>query len=405
MGFPLFRMASSIDPSALRFPEWLFEQDYLVFLSFFGWMLVGLLAWTKPLCDRQVGERHWVWFGYFAFAEAMADFVRALSFSDPFFRSFSIETPLEMLGLGCLIELSLRRLDRYRGKRFPPLAAMACALLGFAIEVSSMLYSLIVAFLVSTVACLWFASTIGAIAREKGRSELYVMLAGLLLLIPAWVLHPDHLAFVRNETLVSFSEFPFYGFSLLFLRIVSAWLILGGFWYYRLQARIEDVGVHAQERLRFFGYRVLPGALVAIILASYLVTTWNGRSEREGMETGFLSRSETAALSVDPESLLQARMGEVASASNLALRERLRSIRGIGESVSRVYLWRYTEKGPVILFDESADQSGTVIIENGRSVGAFRAVGEGKPFVFGPSRIGSNLVLNVSSPLRGSDGD
>lgn len=197
-------MVSSVDPSALLFPESLFEQDYLVFLSFFGWMLVGLLAWTKPLCDRQNGERYWVWFGYFAFAEAMADFIRALSFSDPFFRTFSIETPLEMLGLGCLIELSLRRLNRYKGKRFPPMAAIACALLGFAIEVSSMLYSLIVAFMVSTVACLWFVSTLGRIAREQGCKELYVILAGVLTLIPAWVLHPDHLAFVRNETLVSF---------------------------------------------------------------------------------------------------------------------------------------------------------------------------------------------------------
>lgn len=397
-------MVSSIDPSVLRFPDWLFEQDYLVFLSFFGWMLVGLLAWTKPLCARQNGESHWLWFGYFAFAEAMADFIRALSFSDPFFRSFSIETPLEMLGLGCLVELSLRRLARYQGKRFPPLAAMACALLGFAIEVSSMLYSLIVAFLVSTVACLWFASTIGEIAREKRRPELYVMLAGILLLIPAWILHPDHMAFVRNETLVAFNEFPFYGFSLLFLRIVSAWLILGAFWYYRLQARIEDVGSNAQERLRFWGYRVLPGSLVAIVLASYLVTTWNGRSEREGMESGFLSRSQTAALSIDRTFWDQARSGDADLLAREALTANLRSIRGIGESVSRVYLWHDTDAGAEVFFDESGDRSGTVIAESSRFVGEARGFEAGEPFVLGPARVGKNLVLNVSSPIRDAAG-
>ena len=97
-------MPPVIETSDLTFPDWLFEQDYMVFLSFFGWTLLGLLAWTKPLCDSQKGEARWFWFGYFAFAEAMGDFVRTLSFSDPFFRSFSIEIPLEMLGLGCLIE-------------------------------------------------------------------------------------------------------------------------------------------------------------------------------------------------------------------------------------------------------------------------------------------------------------
>ena len=49
-------MSPNLDPSDLRFPEWLFEQDYMVFLSFFGWVLLGLLAWIKPLCDRQKGE-------------------------------------------------------------------------------------------------------------------------------------------------------------------------------------------------------------------------------------------------------------------------------------------------------------------------------------------------------------
>ncbi|MFL3658205.1 MAG: ATP-binding protein [Opitutales bacterium] len=391
-------MVSSVDPSALLFPESLFEQDYLVFLSFFGWMLVGLLAWTKPLCDRQNDERYWVWFGYFAFAEAMADFIRALSFSDPFFRTFSIETPLEMLGLGCLIELSLRRLNRYKGKRFPPMAAIACALLGFAIEVSSMLYSLIVAFMVSTVACLWFVSTLGSIAREQGCKELYVILAGVLTLIPAWVLHPDHLAFVRNETLVSFDEFPFYGFLLLFLRIVSAWLILGGFWYYRLQARVEDVGPGAQERLKFLGFRVLPGSMVAVILASYLVTIWNGRSEREEMESGFLSRSETAALSID-RALVE---GEH-SAGRDSLESSLRSIRGIGESVSRVYLWRDTDAGLEVLFDGANDNEGTVIVGNDHFVKEAQNFKKRQPFVVGPARIGSNLVLNVSSPIRGLD--
>lgn len=400
-------MATSIGSTALRFPEWLFEQDYLVFLSFFGWMLVGLLSWGRPLCDSQKRESLWFWFGYFAFFEAMADFVRALSFSDAFFRTFSLDSPLEMLGLGCLVELSLRHSDRYRGKRFPPYAAVACALLGFAIEVSSMLYSLIVAFLVSTVACLWFATTLGKIAKERGRIELYVVIAGILLLIPAWLLQPGHVAFLRNAPLMNFEEFPFYGFALLFLRIASAWLILGGFWRYRLQARVEDVGAHAQERLRFWGYRVLPGSLAAIALAAYMVTTWKGRSEGERIEAGYLSRAQTAALSIDRSTLADAWSGGVARRSQAReeLGRSLSSIYGIGDRLERVYLWRKTENGFESIvnkqgrpIDQGLDGAQSLLLESADGVG-------GIPFALGPVKLGSGLFLKTSVPVRDLSGD
>ncbi len=389
-------MPPKIDPSDLQFPEWLFEQDYMVFLSFFGWTLLGLLAWTKPLCDRQKGESLWIWFGYFAFAEAMADFVRTLSFSDPFFRTFSLEVPLEMLGLGCLIEGSVRVLNRFKGKRFPPVIAIACGLLGFAIEVGSMLYSLVVAFLVSAVACVWFSWSVRELARRDGRRELYVMIGGLLLLIPAWVLHPDHLAFLRSETLVTYSEYPFYGFLLLFLRIVSAWLALGGFWIYRLQARIEDVGPHAREKLGIWGYRILPATLAGIILASYLVTTWNGRRETERMEMGFISRAQTAALSIDA-ALVQGALRS-SETTETGLQAQARAIRDIGDEVAEVYLWE-ADGGAV---RSALIEAGGVV---GRAVDVLlehREFGNGEPFLLGPIRVDQELLINVSAPILDS---
>jgi len=389
-------MDPQVNPSDLRFPEWLFEQDYMVFLSFFGWALLGLLAWIKPLCDRQKDERLWVWFGYFAFAEAMADFVRTLSFSDPFFRTFSIEIPLEMLGLGCLIEASVRGSARFKGKSFPPVIAVVCGLLGFAVEVGSMLYSLIVAFAVSTVACVWFALSVRKLAIDQNRHELCIVFIGLLLLVPAWILHPDHIAFLRSETLVTYSEFPFYGFLLLFLRIISAWLALGGFWIYRLRARIEDVGEVAQEKLRIWGYRVLPGTIATIILASYLVTTWNGRRESSRMEEDFLSRSKTAALSIDAA----AARGSLNLGGELAgsLDESLNLIRAIGEEVDRVYLWEATG-GAVGVSDDPADSRETVVERAWSLVEDTREYGRGESFLIRPIRLGQNLVLNASSPI------
>ncbi len=273
----------------------------------------------------------------------MADFVRTLSFSDPFFRAFSLEVPLEMLGLGCLIEASIRRVGQFKGRTFPPVIAITCGLLGFAIEVGSMLYSLIVAFLVSTAACIWFAWSVGRLAKANRSHELCIVFGGILLLIPAWILHPDHLAFLRSETLVTYSEYPFYGFLLLFLRIVSAWLALVGFWIYRLKARIEDVGEHAHEKLHIWGYRVLPVTLAVIILASYLVTTWNGHRESDLMEQAFLSRAQSAALLIESgsiRSLLDAG-GEVETGLQMSLE----SIRTIDEEVSDVYIWNGDSAG------------------------------------------------------------
>lgn len=389
-------MSPNIDPSDLRFPEWLFEQDYMVFLSFFGWVLLGLLAWIKPLCDRQKNEHLWVWFGYFAFAEAMADFVRTLSFSDPFFRTFSIEIPLEMLGLGCLIEASVRGTTRFKGKTFPPIIAISCGLLGFAVEVGSMLYSLMVAFAVSTVACVWFALSVRKLAIEQGRHELCIVFIGLLLLIPAWILHPDHIAFLRNETLITYSEFPFYGFLLLFLRIISAWLALGGFWIYRLRARIEDVGDPAEEKLRVWGYRVLPGTIVAIVLASYLVTTWNGHRESSRMEEDFLSRSRTAALSIEVDAVRSA-LG-TGDQLDSDLKKSLGLIRAIGEEVDQVYIWEASD-GAVSVSGDLVNGSRTVVQNSFAVVGDEREFKDGESFLVRPIRLGQNLVLNASSPI------
>lgn len=373
----------------------------MVFLSFFGWTLLGLLAWTKPLCDRQKGEARWFWFGYFAFAEAMGDFVRTLSFSDSFFRSFSIEIPLEMLGLGCLIEASVRGSGWLKGRSFPPVIAITCGLLGFAIEVGSLLYSLVVAFLVSTVACLWFAWRLRDMAIDKDRYELIVVAAGVVLLIPAWVLHPDHIAFLRSETLVAYSEFPFYGFLLLFLRILSAWLALGGFWIYRLRARMDDVADPAREKLKTWGFRVMPLTLAVIVLASYMVTTWNGRREKDRIEEELLSRSQTGALALRSESDRGAQL--FGAGESNAISESLRRLREIGSEVDRVYVWSsdslsgsHGDEGPL-----GASES---VVAGARDLLANEdGYLSGEPFVFGPIRMGPNLRINVSSPISDTE--
>lgn len=88
-----------------------------------------------------------------------------------------------------------------------------------------------------------------------------------------------------------------------------------------------------------------------------------------------------------------------------SLEASLRSIRGIVESVSRVYLWRDAAAGSEILFDGASDEGESVIVGNGHFVNEVRDFKKGQPFVVGPARIGSKLMLNVSSPIKSDDGD
>ena len=238
-------------------------------------------------------------------------------------------------------------------------------------------------------------------AIDKDRYELIIVAAGVVLLIPAWVLHPDHIAFLRSETLVAYSEFPFYGFLLLFLRILSAWLALGGFWIYRLRARMDDVADPAREKLKTWGFRVMPLTLALIVLASYMVTTWNGRREKDRIEEALLSRSQTAALALRSESDWGVQPSGPAESEAIA--ESLRQLRKIGSEVDRVYVWSSDTLNGLHAGDDASGALESVVVGARDLLANEEEYLSGEPFVFGPIRMAPNLRINVSSPILDTD--
>lgn len=381
-------------------PSWIIEQDYFVFLSLFGWLLVGLLAWTKPLSDNEGRRLPWLWFGFYAFSQAISDFLRTLSFSDPFFRAFNMEVGFEMLGYGLLVESAIRSLPRYRGKSFFPYAALAGLFLGLSIEIGDVLYTLVVSFLVSVLAVAWACRSFVAAAREEKRPELYGIVVGLVFVLPTWLLAPDRLSFVQTGPAARFEDFPEYGFSLLLLRILAAWTVLAGFWAYRLQRRIEDVAPQIKDELRFWGYRVLPGTLCVVVLASYLITSWNGERTRDRLEREYLFRSQTAALAMDARGINDMSVAEIEEEVKTgAIASQLLAIKRVGTDVRSVYLWSGDSTQVRTLSFNQSEYGRPVIQRAYPFLAREEAVESGEAFVLGPLAVDRRALLNVSSPI------
>ena len=379
-------------------PDWIFQQDFLVFLSFFGWMLIGLITWTKPLTKNSNGGGWWIWLGFFAFSEAIADFVKVLSFSDAFFRVFNIGSAFEMLGFGFLIELALRY---HKPRTQAPFTAIACGFLGLAMEVDALLYTQLISFAVAIGASLAVAFRIAQESRSVGGKALLIVAFGVTMVAPTWLLHPERLALLRSGSLLEFHEFPYYGFPLMFARVASAWLILSGLWVVKLGSRSRDVAEVARERLRFWGFRVLPALLCAIVLATYLITTWNGRRARESMERDYLFRAQTAALAMDSGLSMDAWTNVEGQDAGFrrTLANNLLAIKKIGSDVLNVYLWFGDKEEIEILSYDPKLKRRPVVQEVRNELTDTAEFQNGEAFVLGPLVVESIASLNISSPI------
>ncbi len=393
-------MLSSDPISPQLIPSWIFEQDFLVFLSFFGWVLVGLLALSKPLSKNGGARLPWLWIGFYAFSQAVSDFLRTLSFSDEFFRTFNLEVGFEMLGYGLLVETAIRYAKRDEERNFFPYSALGGLFLGLSIEIGDLLYTLIVSFLVSAGAVVWACRCFARAAHEEKRRELYAIVAGLIILFPTWLLAPGRLGVVLPVDSVVYEDFPYYGSGLLVLRIVAGWTILAGFWYYRLQRRIEDVVPQIGAQLKLWGHRVLPVALAVVVGASFLVTSWNGQRMKERMSQDYLSRVQTAAVPMDvaeigtfEEILADGRRLDGAIAGQLL------GIKRVGSDVRSVYLWSGDgEKIRTAAFDtEQSDQP--FLAKTHLDLTKQKGYQEGEAFIVGPFAVGGKSLLHLSAPI------
>ncbi len=383
----------------------LLEQDYFIFLSFFGWMLVGLLAWTKPLAERERASFPWLWFGYFGFSQAVAQFIRLLSFSDPFFRDFNVGTAFEMLGFGLLIEFALRCRSTYRNRGHLPYVALICVLLGLSIETNELLYSQVVAALVVLFASFWTAFLFFKESGKLNANGNITMAIGLVLVAPSWFLGIDRLAFLGVQSDPFYGELPRYGIPSVAINILSVWTILTGFWRQRLQGRIYDVEPSIGRQLQFWGYRVLPGALGFIVLLSFLITQSNGKRAKEEMNQSYLMRSQSAALVMAGLPLRDVLDNLLIQAQSYpdVLASRMLDIKSIGSDVVNVYAWAGDEEGIQTISDQE-NSKGVPFIESLREVLAGNASYlDGQSFLFGPVISNTTSVIHVSSPIIDSE--
>ena len=390
--------------ATVALPDWLFEQDYLIFLALLGWMLIALLAWANPLGGTQEPERRrrWLWFGFFGMAQAVAELSKILSFSDPFFRAFHFEPAFEMLGYGFLIDFSLRRLNRFRGKFVLPVASVAGFILGLALQPDAMVYTRVLAILVVFAACVSGAKVFLNVAKSVGGWQCNVIAIGLLFSLVSFLLEPSSRTSLASSSFSDVSAYPYFGFSYLIARIVAAWTILSAFWGYRLFRRINEVTPQVQSQLVLWGYRIMPIALILILVSGFFVTGWNGTRLRASMELDYISRSQIAALPMPatlPEEIWLEQGGSEFDFWPV-LEQRLQALQRIGGDVLNVYLWRGDENGIRALAGDSMRGGYLRLMESAEDrlvgVDAFR---RGESFLMGPLVLGDTAMLNISSPI------
>ncbi|MCH6258131.1 ATP-binding protein [Puniceicoccaceae bacterium K14] len=393
--------------ASMMMPNWLFEQDYLVFVAFVGWTLLGMLAWTKPLENRSWDRLPWLWFGYFGFAQAIAEFIRILSFSDPFFfRSFAVSPAFEMLGFGVLLDFVIRVSPRFRRKSLFPYGAVSGFLLGFSIDSEPSPYSLTIAILLASFAIVTAGYHFFKQGRKFNRPELYFLGAGLALTFASWALNPDLLVSSKEANTGAFPHFPDYGFGYLMVRILAAWLTLGAFWAYRVNARIVEVTPKIGSQLKVLGFRVMPGSLLGIVFICYLLTSWNGNRIKESMEQDYVFRSQTAALAMDPQLPLFAllREDEAAVVRRQGLESQLLAIQNIGTNILSVYLWQGDDDRIVSISNDSdADEGPKVVSVVHEELLRTRDYIKNESFMVGPIAMGNRSILNISSPILDAD--
>ncbi len=235
----LANMHEAMFTATVALPDWLFEQDYLIFLSLFGWLLIALLSWAKPLGESNGGwvASKWNWFGLFGMAQAVSELAKILSFTDTAFQPFNLWPAFEMLGYGILLDHALRSSKRFRGKYSLPLASTASFILGLTLQTDSLLYIRIVAATLVLASCASGAKIFLDEAKVSKCWQCRMVAIGLMIAMISFVLDPRRqIPFVFNSV-DHFSAYPYFGFNYLVFRIVAAWFILFAFWgYYQSDA-------------------------------------------------------------------------------------------------------------------------------------------------------------------------
>lgn len=398
-------MQNPVISATIDLPDWLFEQDYLIFLSLYGWLLIAQVSWAKPLGETKglkISGNRWKWFGLFGLAQALAELAKILTFSDSFFQSFNLWPAFEMMGFGFLLDFGLRRLRRFRGKFVLPLASAAGFIVGLTQQADAIIFTRVVSIVFVVGSCLVGAKIFLIEARVTKSWQCHAVVAGIMLALVSFLLDPRRQFAAITGHVEQFSSYPYFGFSYLIVRIVAAWTILMSFWGYFLFVRIGTVSPQIERQLCRLGYRVMPIALLVIFVFGFILTNWNGSRVKASMELEYVSRSQIAALPITaslPDSVWDSQYTMDLDIWRI-LEKRLQALQDIGSDVLNVYIWRGDENGVKALAGEAMLGGYLRLLESAESrlldQEGFRL---GESFVLGPTILGDTAMLNISSPI------
>jgi signal transduction histidine kinase/ActR/RegA family two-component response regulator len=169
---------------------------------------------------------------------------------------------------------------------------------------------------------------------------------------------------------------------------VLAWVAGLGLWLHDLLRHKAGTMGGRPDNLSWLARSGMPAVVLATLAAGYYLVNESSTRARSAVEAGLIHRVGTAALAIDPETLVR-----VSSAGTVAeddpavarMRQRLMALRSVAGDLLRVYLWKI--------------ESGQVVVPRAWLVGGTTGAGDPALFRVGAKGLPSAGQAHLIGPL------
>ncbi|MEZ5275493.1 MAG: ATP-binding protein [Opitutaceae bacterium] len=384
--------------------SWALQQDYILFLSVLGWMLGGLVAWGNATSDDASPEMPWRLLAIFCMTRAFDGILGiALLFGSSGWFELAKQFFL-VLGYTTLFELARTIFNAVHHRRVPVFTSVTFGLAFLAGVYAAGQAAVFVFAGFGTAAGVWAGFSFFGRRRSSTRVLGWTAIV-LFLLGPSELLSEAGLQ-VFFQLPINDSPISFLGLPSAVLGNLLAWIMALGLWMGVVLARRYVSKPLTGFALTSVALWLFPTALIVILLGGYYLLNWNAERVQRSVQTFYLYRVQTAALSINPEDVSELTFTESDRESDVyhRLQRQLAAIRDVSEDVRFVYLWTVRE-GMLVYPVDSGDggarpESRSAFVRRRASVNDEEAYLRDYSYFMGPfqDRIGTLVVANGPIP-------
>ena len=380
------------------------QQDYIVFLSILGWLLGGLVAWGNATSDDSRPEMHWRLLAVFCMTRALDGVLGiALLFGSSGWYDLAKQV-LIVLGYTTLFELARTITLTSRARKIPFIVTVVYGLTFLGAAVFTGQASIFVFAGFGTLAGVW--AGFGFFGRRHSNPRVLGWTAIVLFLLGPSELLAEYGLQLFFKLPVDDSPIRLLGLPAAVLGNLLAWIMALGLWMGVVLARRYVSRPLTGFALTSVALWLFPSALIVILLGGYYFLNWNANRVQRSVQTFYLYRVQTAALSINPEDVtrLTFNPSDRETEAYRRLQRQLAAIRDVSEDVRFVYLW--TVRDGMLVYPVDSGEGGirpesrSAFVRRKASVNDEKAYLRDYPYFMGPfhDRIGTLVVANGPIP-------